>query len=91
MINSSSQPLNKTVEKLILKRAMPDQGLIERPVSRVEGGLTGVSLRQGSVERPKDVDLADVVYQSEQHLLYNHLISVLQQHLKYTPISQGKI
>jgi hypothetical protein len=84
-------PPNETVGKPILERAFPGQVLIERPVSRVKGISTDVLLRQGSVEHPKDVDLADVVYQSEQHQLYIHLVDILQQHLKYTPISQGKI
>ena len=47
-------------------------GLIERSVSRVADGQTDVLLRQGSVDRPKCVDLADVMYDGEQAPLYIH-------------------
>jgi hypothetical protein len=59
------RPPNETVEKRILESTFPGQPLVEGPDSRSEGGLTDVSLRQGSVERPERVDLADVVYQSK--------------------------
>src|SRR5689334_18559789 len=42
------------------------------PGSRVAGGLTDVLLCQGSVERPKGVDLADVVDHRKQPPLYIH-------------------
>ena len=45
---------------------------MERPNSRSEGGLTDVSLRHGSVEHSKRVDLTDIVNQSEQPPLYIH-------------------
>ena len=63
---------NETVEKPILGRAFPVQGLTERPVSRVVGSLRFFSLRQGLDQRPKGVDLADIVNQSEQSPLYIH-------------------
>jgi len=63
---------NETVEKPFFQSTFPGQRLLERPGSRSEGGLTDVSLRQGSVDRPECVDLADVVYQSEQPPLYIH-------------------
>jgi hypothetical protein len=44
---------NETVEKLILESTFPGQPLAEGPDYRSEGGLTDVSLRQGSVERRK--------------------------------------
>jgi hypothetical protein len=42
------------------------------PVSRVVGGLTGICFRRGSVERPKGVDLADIMDQGVQPPLYIH-------------------
>jgi hypothetical protein len=47
---------------------------VERPDCRSEGGLTDVSLRHGSVERPKRVDLAEIVDQIEPRTrpLYIH-------------------
>jgi hypothetical protein len=56
---------NATVEKLILESTFPGQPLAERPDSRSEGVLTDVSLRQGSVEHPERVDLAEIVDKSE--------------------------
>lgn len=59
-VNSPLQgALNETVEKPILGRAFPIQGLAKRPNSCVAGGVTGGLLRQGSVDRPKSLDLAD--------------------------------
>jgi hypothetical protein len=48
-----------------LWRAIPLEALIEGPVSGVAGGFTGVLLRQGSVDHPKGVDLADIVDEGE--------------------------
>ena len=48
------------------------QGQIERLASRIEGGFADDWVRQGSVDRPKSKDLADIVYQGEQPLLYIH-------------------
>ena len=45
---------------------------MERPDCRSEGGLTDASLRHGSVERLKRVDLAEIVDQGEQSPLYIH-------------------
>ena len=47
---------------------------MERPDCRSEGGLTDASLRHGSVERPKRVDLAEIVDQGgpRTHPLYIH-------------------
>jgi hypothetical protein len=55
---------NETVGKRILGSTFPNQPLVERPDSRSEGGLTDVSLRHGSVERPERMDLAEIVDQS---------------------------
>src|SRR5215207_7689991 len=63
---------NETVEKLVLGSTFSGRPLVERPDSRLEGGLTDVSLRQGSVERPKRVDLAEIMFQGKQSLLYIH-------------------
>ena len=65
---------NETVEKLVFQSTFPGQRLMERPDSRSEGGETGGEIGKGSVERPKSMDLADVVYQSEQPPLYIHLL-----------------
>jgi hypothetical protein len=45
--NFCKERANETVEKLILKRALPERGLTERSVSCVEGGSRGRLLRQG--------------------------------------------
>jgi len=58
-------PPNETVEKPILGRAFPVQGITESPVSRAEGSFRFFWLSPGSDQRPKDVDLADIVYQGE--------------------------
>jgi hypothetical protein len=63
---------NETVEKPILQRAFPVQGSTERPVSRAEGSFLFFLLCQGLDQRPISVDLADIVYQSEQSPLYIH-------------------
>ena len=54
-------PPNETVEKLILQRAFPGQAMIECTVFRSEGGWTGGLLGKRSVDRPKTMDLADIV------------------------------
>src|SRR5215211_314322 len=66
------QTPNETVEKLILGSTFPGQPLVERPDSPSEGGLTDVSLGHRSAERPKRVDLAEIMYQGEQSPLYIH-------------------
>jgi hypothetical protein len=71
-ILSDDAPPNETVEKLILQISFPVRGIIESPVSRIEGGCTDVFLCQGSADRPKRVDLADIVNQGEQSPLYIH-------------------
>ena len=63
---------NETVEKPILERAIPVPGLTERPVSGVVDRLRFFWLHQGSVDRPKGVDLADVVHDGKQAPLYIH-------------------
>ena len=65
---------NATVEKRILGSTFPSQPLAERPDSRSAGGLTDVSLHHGSVESPKHVDPAQIVYQGEPRTrpLYIH-------------------
>jgi hypothetical protein len=60
-INEIHKPPNETVEKLVLESTFPGQPLVDGPDCRSEGGLTDVSLRQGSVERPKRVDLAEIM------------------------------
>jgi hypothetical protein len=52
---------NETVEKPILGRAFPIRGLAKRPIFRFAGSLRAFLLRQGSVDRPISVDLADIV------------------------------
>jgi len=68
------KPPNETAEKRILESTFPGQPLVERPDSPSEGGLTEVSLRHGSVERPKRVDLAEIMHQDEPRTrpLYSH-------------------
>lgn len=63
---------NETVEKPLLGRAIPVQGLTKRPNSRVIGSLRFLSLRQGLDQCSKGVDLADIVNQSKQSPLYIH-------------------
>jgi hypothetical protein len=66
-------PPNETVEKVNLQSAFAGQGLIEGPVSRSEGGWRGSWKGKGSVERPKSMDFADIMYQSKQPPLDIHL------------------
>jgi hypothetical protein len=55
------RPANETVEKLILQRAFRGQAMIDCIVFRSKGGWTGGLLGKGSVDRPKTMDLADIV------------------------------
>ena len=71
-IGSASDPPNETVEKLFFSRTIPGRAMIGSAVSRSEGNQTGDMVPQGLVECPKSVDLADIVYQSEQPPLYIH-------------------
>lgn len=72
LFHNSRMRANETVEKLILGSTFSGQPLVERPNSGSEGGRTDVSLRHGSVEHSKRVDLTDIVNQREQSPLYIH-------------------
>ena len=63
---------NETVEKPIMGRAYPVREPSERPNSQVAGRIRYFPLVQGSEDRSKGVDLADIVNQGEQPPLYIH-------------------
>ena len=63
---------NETVEKLVLARDFPGPRASRESRSGVAGGVRGVLSRPGSVDRPKGVDLADIVDESKQLPLYIH-------------------
>ena len=63
---------NETVEKPIMGRAYPIREPSERPNSQVAGRIRYFPLVQGSEDRSKGVDLADIVNQGEQPPLYIH-------------------
>jgi hypothetical protein len=58
------QPPNETVEKLLFQSTFPGQQLLERPDPHFEDAKTDGFPSQWSVERPKRLDLADMI-QSE--------------------------
>jgi hypothetical protein len=58
-------PPNEAVEKPDLGEPIPPGKHRQARILMPEGGWPGGLIRKGSLERPKSMDFADIVYQSE--------------------------
>ena len=72
LVLANSQPPNETVEKTKFTDRIAERISVKCRIFRGQGQNGPNGFRIGLCQRPEDVDLADIVYQSEQAPLYIH-------------------